>query len=122
MEIKIRAHHGMCLAFFQGKGYSSEFAEHMGRVKLALEKNPQVRVLNETDDICAHCPKNFSGRCENPAKTAGYDHAVLKLCRIDAGAEMSWHDFEMLVKNRILDAGKRKAVCGDCQWNALCNE
>ncbi len=30
---KIRAHHGVCLYFFQGKGYSGEFVENMSRMK-----------------------------------------------------------------------------------------
>ena len=30
--LKLRAHHGMCLAFFEGKGYSSAFTENMGKV------------------------------------------------------------------------------------------
>ena len=27
--LKLRAHHGMCLAFFEGKGYSDTFTLHM---------------------------------------------------------------------------------------------
>ena len=34
----IRAHHGMCVAFFQGKGYSSEFTYHMSKIIEQLEK------------------------------------------------------------------------------------
>ena len=48
---RIRAHHGMCLAFFQGKGYSREFTEHMEKIKRELEKNPMVCLEDETDDI-----------------------------------------------------------------------
>ena len=33
---------------------------------------------------------------------------------------MGWKEFEGLVKENILDAGKRKSVCGDCQWDSLC--
>ena len=29
MEYKIRPHHGLCIAFFEGKGYSPEFVRHM---------------------------------------------------------------------------------------------
>ena len=28
-RIKLRAHHGMCLGFFEGKNYSKGFTEHM---------------------------------------------------------------------------------------------
>lgn len=117
---KIRAHHGMCLAYFKGKGYSAEFTEHMGKVKRELEKNPKVRIIDETDDICGHCPNNVSGVCTSMDKVAGYDHKALALCGLEAGTELEWKAFEGLVRSRILDAGKRKAVCGDCQWNDVC--
>ena len=35
--LKLRAHHGMCLAFFEGKGYSSAFTENMGKVLEEME-------------------------------------------------------------------------------------
>ena len=51
-QYQIRAHHGMCLVFFKGNGYSSGFTKHMGNVKYALEKNPMIKVLTDEDDIC----------------------------------------------------------------------
>lgn len=117
---RIRAHHGMCLAFFQGNGYSEEFTEHMGKIKQELEKNPRVRLADGTDDICAHCPHCVSGACRSAEKVAAYDRKVLALCGLEAGAELEWKVFEGLVKKKILDQGKRKAVCGDCQWDSLC--
>lgn len=33
MVYRIRAHHGMCFSFFQGKGYSGEFTENMHPVR-----------------------------------------------------------------------------------------
>ena len=117
---RIRAHHGMCLAFFQGKGYSEEFADHMGKIKCDLEKNPKVCLVDETDDICTHCPHCVSAVCRNAEKVAGYDRKVLALCGLEAGAALEWKVFEELVKRKILDAGKRKAVCKDCQWDSMC--
>ena len=46
VEIKLRAHHGMCLAFFDGKGYSAGFTAHMARILEYLEQeNPTVTVV-----------------------------------------------------------------------------
>lgn len=120
-DYRIRAHHGMCLAFFKGKGYSGEFTDHMGKMKTVLERNPKVRIINETDDICGHCPNNISGTCNTPDKVSEYDNKVLELCRLEPGAEMEWKAFEELVGCAILNKGRRKAVCGDCQWDSLCN-
>lgn len=110
----------MCLAYFKGKGYSEEFTNHMYEIKRELENNPVVCIVDETDDICRYCPNNASGVCTSMDKVAGYDCQVLALCGLEAGTELEWKRFEELVKNRILDANKRKAVCGDCQWNDIC--
>ena len=40
--LKIRAHHGMCLHFFEGKGYSNEFTAHLQKIYERMQKNPEV--------------------------------------------------------------------------------
>ena len=132
MEYRIRAHHGMCFAFFQGKGYSGAFTENMWKMKERLQQNPEVVLLQETDDVCAKCPNNQNGRCistaekevpegvPSPEKAAGYDGQVFACCGLTPGVRMKWKDFEELVRERILEAGIREAICGDCQWNELC--
>lgn len=132
VEYRIRAHHGMCFAFFRGKGYSGAFTENMWRMKERLEQNPDVVLLQETDDVCAQCPNNQNGRCIStvteqasglllpPEKAAGYDSQVFACCGLVPGVRMKWKDFESLVRERILEAGRRETICGDCQWNALC--
>ena len=62
MVYRIRAHHGMCFSFFRGKGYSGEFTENMWEMKRKLEQNPEVVLLDATDDVCAHCPNNKEDR------------------------------------------------------------
>jgi len=48
-SISLRAHHGLCLHFFQGKGYSGAFVENMARKKAMLEENPLVRLTDQAD-------------------------------------------------------------------------
>ena len=68
IEIKLRAHHGMCLAFFEGKGYSAGFTAHMARILEYLEQeNPTVTVVAEADCICGGCPNLTDGRCRKAA-------------------------------------------------------
>lgn len=121
-EITLRAHHGMCLAFFQGKGYSDTFTAHMAQIKELLEENPgrRVQVAASADVICSACPQLEKGVCRSAAKTARYDHAVLEACGLEEGAQLAWQEFERLVEERILDGGKRRLICGDCQWDSLC--
>ena len=37
--LKIRAHHGMCLHFFEGKGYSNEFTAHMQKIYEEIQRS-----------------------------------------------------------------------------------
>ena len=51
--IPLRAHHGLCLRFFQGKGYSGAFVENMARKKAMLEEKTAlskeaVQTIDET--------------------------------------------------------------------------
>lgn len=119
---RIRAHHGMCLAFFEGKGYSDKFTRHMWEMKHVLEEDPEVCLVEETDDICGPCPNNRCGVCENGDRVAELDHQVLEHCGLAAGTVLSWKEFEKTVKDSILDAGKRRGICGDCQWNNICDK
>ena len=119
-QYKIRAHHGMCLAFFQGKGYSSEFTKHMAQMKRRLEENPLVCITGQTDVICSACPNNENGSCVTAEKVARYDRQVLKRCNLAEGQVMPFFDFEKLVYDNILLPGKRKEICGNCQWNCYC--
>lgn len=120
MQYRIRAHHGMCFSFFQGKGYSGEFVDNMRKMKERLSQGAEVVLVVGTDDVCAHCPNNRDGICTSSEKTADYDRRVLALCGLEAGTQIQWADFERLVQKDILTPGKREDICGDCEWNELC--
>ena len=119
--IDLRAHHGMCLAFFQGKGYSGEFVTNMAEMKAVLEEKPSVRLRAETDEICAACPNNLGGCCESGEKVIRYDREVLRRCGLREGTVLPYRDFEALVRRRILETGQREEICGGCQWSGLCH-
>lgn len=119
-QYKLRAHHGMCLSFFKGNGYSDGFTKHMGDVKRLLEENPLVCITNKTDIICSLCPNNRKGICETAKKVAEYDRQVCLRCHISEGDVMPFSDFAKRVYDEILLPGKREEICGDCQWNSLC--
>lgn len=119
--MRIRPHHGMCLAFFEGKGYSGGFTAHMAQVQARLlREDPEVRLCLETDEICSRCPNNERGRCSAAEKVERYDRSVLEQCGLTDGRRIRWSAFSRLVDERILSPGRRGAICGDCQWNRLC--
>ncbi len=120
MEYRIRAHHGMCFSFFQGKGYSGEFTENMWKMKERLAQNPKVALVCGTDDVCAHCPNNQEGVCNSSEKVEAYDRQVLALCGLSENESLYWDAFATLVQRQIIASGRRESICGDCEWNELC--
>lgn len=116
----LRAHHGMCAAFFRGKGYSDEFTAHMAIVIRRLESNPPVLLSAQTDVICAKCPNNRGGVCDTAEKVLEYDRQVLSLTGLSEGDVMPYAEFRRAVNERILLPGRREEICGDCQWSSLC--
>ena len=54
-SICLRPHHGMCLAYFEGRGYSRGFSVHMGKILELLEKDAYVKLTVGGDEICSAC-------------------------------------------------------------------
>lgn len=120
---KLRAHHGMCLAFFIGKGYSSSFVENMSKQKEYLEQNnPTIEIVCNPDHICKKCLHNEKGRCTSIEKVDVYDHSVLSACQLKESTTMVWKDYSQLVTQKVFKTGKRKEICGNCEWNEICSE
>ena len=118
---KIRAHHGMCLYFYKGKGYSEEFTKNMTFIKENLEeKDPLIQIIAEVDDICKKCPNNLKNICKSDKKVLNYDKEVLKRCNLCVNTIIPYSEFEKLVMDNILALGKREEVCGKCQWSSIC--
>ncbi len=122
MCMVLRPHHGMCFQFYEGKGYSAEFTDHMGRVIRTLCERPEmpVRLTCSADAVCEHCPNNDGGTCKSADKVKRYDAAVLDACGLSEGDTLPYADFAARVTERILDAGLRRSICGDCEWDAIC--
>lgn len=112
----LRPHHGLCLGFFEGYGYSDDFSKNMAAVLNGLEEDTPVKIAQGHDSICISCPNRNTG-CPNAAV---YDRRVLKLCGLYPGQELSWSDFREKIRRCVLEAGRLTEVCGNCEWFSLC--
>ncbi len=120
---KLRPHHGLCTAFFEGKGYSVDFVRNMTAVIEMLERDdPEIVLTVGEDIICGNCPNNRTHICESSEKVVRYDGAVLELCGLAAGDAVRWSDFRSAVFDRIISPGRLSEVCGGCQWYNICGE
>ena len=120
-QFKLRAHHGMCLHYFQGKGYSSSFTENMSSVLTYLNENdPLVTVIADCDNICSKCPNLIFGKCITSRKVSKYDNNTLKSLDIESGTTMKYSEYSKLIEDKIINSGIRGKICSDCRWNDLC--
>ena len=86
--IPLRPHHGMCLAYFKGEGYSNGFTAHMSEMLKIFLEGKKIR----------------------------------KKCGLKAGQTLHFSEFTKKVQEKILATDKRKEICGNCQWNSICEE
>lgn len=120
-EFLIRPHHMLCLQFFEGKGYSDGFVENMARVKEILEKeNATVHIVKGTDDICAGCPKNIGGQCENEESVRQHDERVYQQVIDKVGSKADWRKITNAIYEEIIKSGKMEQTCGKCRWSGIC--
>ena len=112
----------MCFQFYEGKGYSEDFTDHMGRIIREMEADPsqQVMLKVETDIVCENCPNNENGVCTTQDKVKRYDEEVLKACGLEDRDEIPYADFITLVHDKIIETGLRSDICGDCSWDYIC--
>ena len=122
-RIPVRPHHGMCLAYFIGKGYSEGFSAHMEKMLHILEQDVPIRLVVSLDEICSACPNHqFLTDEENPGekkeiceaqeKVFRYDHGVLEACGLTEGEELNFLEFAQKVQKKVIDtvSGMKSAV------------
>ncbi len=120
-NFKLRPHHGLCITFFEGKGYHSDFIRHMSdMIHILNTQNPEIELVLHTDRICSACPHNVNQICETDSKVLHYDKQVLLLCGLQPHQKLLWKDFQALTAEKILHQEKLSSVCRNCQWSAIC--
>ena len=119
----LRPHHGMCLAYFVGMGYSGSFTQNMARMKALLESGADIQLTVGPDEICAACPNLHRdiGSCRGEEKVLRYDQAVLSALSLSEGVLLPYDELSRMVHTHILNLGCRENIYGDCQWSALCH-
>ncbi len=119
--LKIRPHHGMCIQFFRGEGYSAEFIRHMDEIVRRLNGGALVDLTKFADCICECCPNNICGECVSEPKVRGFDNRVLELCGLSLGDVVSFDEFHAYVRENIIDCGRMGEICGNCEWAYICH-
>lgn len=119
--IRLRPHHGMCLAYFEGKGYSDSFTVNMQQMLEIFENGTDVELTAAGDEICKACPNLKAGACVSAGLVETYDQKVLEACDLGEKAHMTFREFVDNVQKNVIESGKREKICGNCQWNEICS-
>ncbi len=118
---KLRPHHGMCLRYFRGEGYSQDFIKNMQEIINILATNPEIQLVSYNDSVCTTCPNKIDHKhCISDKKVLHYDKKVVELCDLNLDSYITWIEFSNKITECILKPNLRTTICGDCEWSHLC--
>ena len=103
--IRLRPHHGMCLAYFEGKGYSDGFTGNMQHMLELLEKGADVEMAVFGDEICKACPNLKHGVCLSADLVEHYDRKVLEYCGLKERENLSFRDLWITFRRTLSRPG-----------------
>lgn len=119
--LKLRPHHGLCVQFFQGEGYSLAYVEHLRAVIGLLNRGARIELVDTPDCICAACPHCVNGVCDDEAKVRRFDRKTLALSGFQSGDVMTFRKFARRMRYTVICQNKLFDVCGDCEWAYICH-
>lgn len=119
-NFKIRAHHGLCIRFFEGVGYSDEFIKNMADIVNRLSDNPVIEIIRDEDLVCKCCPNNINGSCKDNSLVLSYDKRVLEECNLKSGISIHWDEYQKIIDKNIIKTNKLQNICIGCQWIDIC--
>ncbi|MBU4310449.1 DUF1284 domain-containing protein [bacterium] len=120
--MRLRAHHLLCILGFRGLGYDEKFIKEMKRIIQKIKENSdlKIKLIEECDNICAVCPFNIDGLCENEA--VGGEERVGERDKQVAG-RLDLKAGDILTAKEVMDLLKKKikpddlsVICKDCPW------
>jgi hypothetical protein len=121
MKPRLRGHHLICLQFYRGEGYSSEFVENLERV-ISRAREYGILVVEGADDVCNHCHYLINGKCtykDNAEEEIRYlDLLALALLELNSGRETTWEYIRKKLPE-IIEEWEEKA-CRNCDWRDVC--
>jgi hypothetical protein len=121
--LRLRGHHLICLHFFSGEGYDSNFVENLKNVLRRTEYD-EIEVCDGADDICSKCPYLKYYKCQYDEHADNeireMDETALSLLKVKPHIKVRWQD----IKKKILQIFPEwfKKYCTDCDWEVVCNK
>jgi uncharacterized protein len=116
-----RGHHLVCLHFYDGTGYNSQFIKYLADILNKAEKNA-VKICSGADCICIECPHLRDGICacyENAEADIRFmDSKALELLGLFSDEKISWKDVRTRVEKIFCEWNR--LYCMGCDWRSAC--
>lgn len=125
-NIKIRAHHLLCLQGYQGYGYNNRFTENLKEVAALIDTTPdlEAEIVTDSDLICEYCPHNGIFSCQkdenSSSRIKAMDSKVLEILGLKEGVRAKIQNFIALTNAKFKTYHDIQPVCGNCQWKEKC--
>lgn len=120
-SLELRAHHILCCAAFEGKGYTKEFINKLRDIQNAILENSFVRLIDSADTLCNFCPNIRSVNCAPGKSTVQLmDKKVLSLMDPNTGNSLRAAEYYELLAE--IEEDRLTDVCLNCEWkiNSIC--
>lgn len=120
--LHLRAHHFVCLYFYQGKGYSREFEKNIKDLLVRAKNSEKIKVVRGADDVCRYCPSLENNKCGGNDNTERLikrlDVMACNYLFIEVGDVVMWKD----MKAKVKFAPERwfSEFCSFCDWEKIC--
>ena len=122
--IKLRGHHLICLHFFHGEGYSSEFVTNLSDLIKRAIAGEEIVIDSGPDHVCEMCPYLRGGACSYDKgaddEIREMDKTALTLLQVKTGSRVKWSDMKGIIPN-IFNRWSR-TYCGMCDWKNACEK
>lgn len=119
--IHLRPHHGLCIRYFEGKGYSDSFVKNMTSLIEQLNSDTEIMLVCEKDEVCKCCPNHENKQCNFQDKVLRYDRSVLEAIGGREYDRMTYGQFHSRIQEQIMNENRFFQICGDCEWSELCH-
>lgn len=116
--IYLRGHHLICLHFFTGEGYSSEFVQNLYMV-IERAKNENITITYGADNICKKCPFLINGFCKDEKEILEMDKTALDLLKLEIRKIVSWNEIRKSLPKIFNDW--YRLYCVPCIYLGACS-
>jgi len=122
--LQLRGHHLICLHFFRGEGYNSEFIANLREILKRAETGEWIEIASGADDVCKICPYLKMNRCvydkDADKEIQEMDREAVELLELTVKDTVFWRN----IRKKLPAIFHRwsEEFCRACDWRQACEK